>query len=181
MVSARMNASVAPCDPKWSDLGSWQAVWEQRAKDAAGNAVRGAVILDGSRDCLVHAQSRLVAGAGLRDLAVVETEDAVLVADRRDGEAVRRIVALLKERGRPEAEAFRDETRPWGSFKVLHEGPGFKVKELAVRPGGRLSLQSHRHRAEHWTVVEGTARVQVDDEVRDLGPNEHVQIPLGAS
>jgi mannose-1-phosphate guanylyltransferase / mannose-6-phosphate isomerase len=174
------RVAVVPCDPEWSDLGSWQAVWEQRRKDAAGNAVRGAAVLDDSRDCLIHAETRLVACAGLRDLAVIETADAVLVADRRDSEGVRRLVAALKEQGRSEAETFRDEQRPWGSFKVIHEGPGFKVKEIAVRPGGRLSLQSHRHRAEHWTVVVGTARVTVDDEVTDLQPNQTVHIPLGA-
>jgi mannose-1-phosphate guanylyltransferase/mannose-6-phosphate isomerase len=172
--------AVLPCDPGWSDLGSWQALWEQLPQDAAGNAVRGQAFLDASADCLVHAESRLVACVGVRDLAVVETPDAVLVSDRRDTDAGRRLVALLQRAGRAEASAHAEEQRPWGSFRVLHEGPGFKVKEIVVAPGGRLSLQSHEHRAEHWVVVAGTARVTVGDEVMTLQPNQSVHVPLGA-
>jgi mannose-1-phosphate guanylyltransferase/mannose-6-phosphate isomerase len=172
--------AVLPCDPGWSDLGSWQALWEQLPRDAAGNAVRGQAFLDTSADCLIHAESRLVACAGVRDLAVIETPDAVLVSDRRDTDAGRRLVALLQRAGRAEASAHAEEQRPWGSFRVLHEGPGFKVKEIVVAPGGRLSLQSHEHRAEHWVVVAGTARVTVGDEVVTLQPNQSVHVPLGA-
>jgi mannose-1-phosphate guanylyltransferase/mannose-6-phosphate isomerase len=172
--------AVLPCDPGWSDLGSWQALWEQLPHDASGNAVRGQAFLDASEDSLVHAESRLVACAGVRGLAVVETPDAVLVTDRRDVDAGRRLVALLQRAGRAEAAAHVEEQRPWGSFRVLHEGPGFKVKEIVVAPGGRLSLQSHAHRAEHWVVVAGTARITVDDAVMMLAPNQSVHVPLGA-
>jgi mannose-1-phosphate guanylyltransferase / mannose-6-phosphate isomerase len=172
--------AVLPCDPGWSDLGSWQALWERLPQDASGNAVRGQAVLDASENCLVHAEGRLVACAGVRDLAVVETADAVLVTDRRDAEAGRRLVALLQQAGRAEATAHAEEQRPWGSFRVLHEGPGFKVKEIVVVPGGRLSLQSHEHRAEHWVVVAGTARVTVDEDVLMLSPNQSVHVPLGA-
>jgi mannose-1-phosphate guanylyltransferase/mannose-6-phosphate isomerase len=172
--------ALVPCDPGWSDLGSWQALWEQQPKDADGNVARGDVVLDDAKDCLVLAEGRLVACAGVRDLAVVETDDVVLVADRARSEAIRGLVSSLKAAGRSQASAHGEEQRPWGSFKVLHEGPGCKVKEIVVAPGGRLSLQSHRHRAEHWVVVAGTARVTVDDEVLDLGPNQSVHIPLGA-
>jgi mannose-1-phosphate guanylyltransferase/mannose-6-phosphate isomerase len=172
--------AVLPCDPGWSDLGSWQALWEQLPQDRAGNAVRGQAFLDASSGCLVQAEGRLVACAGVRDLAVIETADAVLVADRRDADAGRRLVALLQQAGRPEASAHAEEQRPWGSFRVLHEGPGFKVKEIVVAPGGRLSLQSHEHRAEHWVVVAGTARVTVDEDVVTLAPNQSVHVPLGA-
>ena len=172
--------AVLPCDPGWSDVGSWQALWEQLPQDAAGNAVQGQPLIDGSADCLVHAESRLVVCAGVRDLAVVETPDVVLVSDRRDVDAGRRLVALLEQAGRSEATAHAEEQRPWGSFRVLHEGPGFKVKEIVVAPGGRLSLQSHEHRAEHWVVVAGTARVTVDDDVITLEPNQSVHVPLGA-
>ncbi len=123
---------------------------------------------------------RLVACSGVRDLAVVETDDAILIADRTRTEAGRHLVAMLKAAGRPEALAHGAGQRPWGSFKVLHEGPGCKVKEIVVAPGGRLSPRSHRHRAEHWVVVAGTARVTVDDRVLDLEPNQSVQIPPGA-
>jgi mannose-1-phosphate guanylyltransferase/mannose-6-phosphate isomerase len=172
--------ALVPCDPGWSDLGSWQALWEQQPKDATGNVVRGDVVLDDVRDCLIQADRRLVACAGVHDLAVIETDDAILVTDRNRSEAIRQLVATLKELGRSEASAHGEEQRPWGSFKVLHEGPGFKVKEIVVAPGGRLSLQSHRHRAEHWVVVAGTARITVDDEVLTLAPNQSVHIPLGA-
>jgi mannose-1-phosphate guanylyltransferase/mannose-6-phosphate isomerase len=176
--SARV--AVVPCDPVWSDLGSWHALWEQLDKDDAGNAVRGDVVTEQSGDCLIRAEKRLVALAGVKDLAVVETADAVLVADRNDSDAVRRLVEGLKREARSEAVAHDEEHRPWGSFKVLHEGTGFKVKEIIVVPGGRLSLQSHEHRAEHWTVVRGTARVVVDDDTLTLEPNQSVHIPLGA-
>ena len=172
--------AVLPCDPVWSDLGSWQALWEQLPQDASGNAVRGQAFLDASEGCLVHAEGRLVACAGLRDVAVVETADAVLVTDRHDTDAGRRLVALLQQAGRAEATAHAEEQRPWGSFRVLHEGPGFKVKEIMVAPGGRLSLQSHEHRAEHWVVVAGAARVTVDEAVLTLAPNQSVHVPLGA-
>jgi mannose-1-phosphate guanylyltransferase / mannose-6-phosphate isomerase len=172
--------AVVPCDPRWSDLGSWQALWEQLPKDGAGNAVQGDVLLDATADCLVHAEGRLVACSGVQDLAVVATEDAILVAGRSRGDGVRELVSLLKAAGRPEASAHGTEQRPWGSFRVLHEGPGCKVKEIIVTPGGRLSLQSHRHRAEHWVVVAGTAKVTVDDRILLLEPNQSVHIPLGA-
>ena len=172
--------AVVPCDPAWSDLGSWHALWEQLPKDASGNAVRGDVVLDGCENSLVHAEGRLVACSGVRDLAIVATDDAILVADRGRSDAVRELVATLKDAGRAEAVAHGTEQRPWGSFKVLHEGAGFKVKEIVVAPGGRLSLQSHRHRAEHWVVVAGTAKVTVDEQVLLLEPNQSVHIPLGA-
>jgi mannose-1-phosphate guanylyltransferase / mannose-6-phosphate isomerase len=172
--------AVAPCDPGWSDLGSWQALWEQLPRDAAGNAIQGDAVLHDARDCLVHGESRLVACAGVQGLAVIETGDAVLVMGRERSEAVRDLVAALKRAGRSEATAHGEEHRPWGRFKVLHEGPGFKVKEIVVEPGGRLSLQSHEHRAEHWVVVAGIARVTVGEEILTLEPNQSVHIPLGA-
>ena len=177
--------AVVPCDPGWSDLGSWQALWEQLPKDAQGNASRGDVLLDEAENCLVHAGRRLVTCSGVRDLAVIETDDVVLVSDRRRVEPVRRLVAALAEMGRPEATAHAAEQRPWGSFQVLHEGSGFKVKEIIVRPGQRLSLQSHRCRAEHWVVVAGTAVITLGKtletlEERTLEVNQSVHIPLGA-
>ncbi len=172
--------ALVPCDPGWSDLGSWQALWEQQPKDADGNVTRGDVVLDDTRDCLVLADRRLVACAGVRDLAVIETDDVVLVADRGSSEAIRQLVTTLAASGRSEATAHAEEQRPWGLFRVLHEAPGFKVKEIVVIPGGRLSLQSHRHRAEHWVVVAGSAKITVDDDVLMLGPNQSVHIPLGA-
>ena len=172
--------AVVPCDPGWSDLGSWQALWEQLPKDAAGNAVQGDVLLDDSQDCLVHAERRLVACSGVRDLAVIETDDAILVADRARSDAGRQLVAMLRAAGRPEGDAHAKEQRPWGSFQVLHEGAALQGQGDHRGPGGRLSLQSHKHRAEHWVVVAGTAKVTVDDQILLLEPNQSVHIPLGA-
>jgi mannose-1-phosphate guanylyltransferase / mannose-6-phosphate isomerase len=172
--------AVVPCDPGWSDLGSWQALWEQLPKDAAGNAAQGDVLLDASERCLVHAERRLVACAGIRDLAVIETDDAILVADRNDTDAGRRLVASLRQHGRAEATAHAEEERSWGTFKVLREGPGFGVREIVVAPGERLSLPSERDRARHWVVVAGTATVTVNDEVLVLQANQSVQVPWRA-
>jgi mannose-1-phosphate guanylyltransferase/mannose-6-phosphate isomerase len=180
IMEREQQTGLVPCDPGWSDLGSWQAVWEQQPKDNEGNVVSGDVVLDETRDCLIRADRRLVACAGVRDLAVVETDDVVLVADRERSEGIRALVTTLEAAGRSEAGAHAEEQRPWGHFRVLHEAPGFKVKEIVVLPGGQLSLQSHRHRAEHWVVVAGTARITVDDQVLLLDPNQSVHIPLGA-
>jgi mannose-1-phosphate guanylyltransferase / mannose-6-phosphate isomerase len=172
--------AVVPCDPGWSDLGSWQAIWEQLPKDAAGNAVRGDALLDEAENCLVHAEDRLVACAGVRDLAVVETADAVLVTDRRDANAGRRLVALLHQAGRAEATTHLEEQRPWGTLRVLHQGPDLQVSEIVVAPGCRLGRQGAGHRPAHWIVVTGTARVTMNDEVLLLQANQSVQLPPGA-
>jgi mannose-1-phosphate guanylyltransferase/mannose-6-phosphate isomerase len=172
--------AVVPCDPGWSDLGSWQALWEQLPKDSAGNATRGDVLLDGSERCLVHAERRLVACAGVRDLAVIETDDAILVADRNDTDAGRRLVASLRRDGRAEATAHAEEERSWGSFKILREGPGFGVREIVLAPGGRLSLPSERDGARHWIVVAGIARITMNDEILVLQANQSAQLPSGA-
>lgn len=171
---------VVEMNPGWSDLGSWQAVWEELEHDADGNAVVGDGLAVDSRGCLVRASRRLVVAAGVENIAVIETDDAVLVAPRDSGSAVRNAVAALNAAERPETRQPAAERRPWGSFQVLQESEGFKVKEIIVEPGAILSLQSHKYRAEHWTVVRGVARVTVDDQVMDLQPNQSVHIPLGA-
>ncbi|WGF86407.1 mannose-1-phosphate guanylyltransferase/mannose-6-phosphate isomerase [Marinivivus vitaminiproducens] len=171
---------VVEMDPGWSDLGSWQAVWEELPRDADGNAVVGDGLAVDSAGCLVRSSRRLVVAAGVENLAVIETDDAVLVAPRDNGNAVRSAVQALNAADRPETRQPAAERRPWGSFQVLQERDGFKVKEIIVEPGAILSLQSHKHRAEHWTVVRGLARVTVDGEITDLQPNQSVHIPLGA-
>jgi mannose-1-phosphate guanylyltransferase / mannose-6-phosphate isomerase len=172
--------AVVPCDPGWSDLGSWQALWEHLPKDESGNAARGDALLDASENCLIHAEHRLVACSGVRELAVLETADAVLVTDRRDSEAGRRIVALLQQAGRPEATAYVEAWHPWGSVRVLHTGPGFEVNELMVAPGARHERAADRHRVTQWVVVAGTARVAVNDDILVVQPNQSAQIPPGA-
>ncbi len=176
------SAAVAmvPLDAGWSDVGSWQRLWQVCDKDADGNVAQGDVIFEASRNTLVRTGRRLVACAGVEDLVVVETADAVLVAGRDDDAGVKAIVERLKAAGRSEATAHLTERRPWGSFSVLLEGPRFKIKEIAVKPGAALSLQMHHQRSEHWVVIEGTARVTCGDEVRLLSENESTFIPIGA-
>jgi len=172
--------AVIPIDVGWSDVGSWHRLWEISDKDADGNAVRGDVLLENTRGSVVRADGRLVACAGVEDLVVIETADAVLVADRHDTDGVKAIVERLRAAGRDEATAHLTERRPWGTFAVLLAGPRFKIKELTVNPGARLSLQMHHHRSEHWVVIEGTARITCDGDERLLSENESTYIPIGA-
>jgi mannose-1-phosphate guanylyltransferase / mannose-6-phosphate isomerase len=173
------NVVVLPVDLGWSDVGTWQRLWEVAAKDAGGNAVQGDVLIEAGRDNLVRADSRLVALAGVENLVVVETADAVLVADKTANAGIKAIVDRLKAAGRPEATSHLTERRPWGTFAILLEGPRYKIKEIMVKPGAALSLQMHHHRSEHWIVIEGTARVTCGEAVRILSENESTYIPLG--
>jgi mannose-1-phosphate guanylyltransferase/mannose-6-phosphate isomerase len=173
------KVAVVPVDLGWSDVGTWQRLWEVSAKDEGGNAVHGDVLIEGARDNLVRADSRLVALAGVEDLVVVETADAVLVAGKDANAGIKAIVDRLRAAGRPEATSHLTERRPWGTFSVLLEGPRYKIKEIMVKPGAALSLQMHHHRSEHWIVIEGTARVTCGEDVRILSENESTYIPLG--
>jgi mannose-1-phosphate guanylyltransferase len=174
-------ACVVPMDAGWSDIGSWSSVWEQDEKDEHGNATRGDVITNDTENSIVHAESRLVATVGVSDLVIVETQDAVLVADKQKAQQVKQIVEKLALDSREEENFHRIVYRPWGSFDSVDEGEGYKVKRISVKPGARLSKQMHHHRAEHWVVVRGTARVFRDDEIFDLHENESVFIPLGTT
>jgi len=163
----------------WSDLGAWDAVWQTAEHDASGNASRGDVMLSDSRNTLVHATSRLVGVIGLDDVTVVETTDAVLVAHRSSSPAVKEMVAALDRAGRSEASAHCRVQRPWGWYESIDQGPRFQVKRIMVKPGGRLSLQMHHHRAEHWIVVSGTAEVTAGEAVSLLSENQSSYIPIG--
>jgi mannose-1-phosphate guanylyltransferase len=174
-------ACVVPMDAGWSDIGSWSSLWDQVKKDDSGNSTRGDVMTSETENSFVHAESRLVATVGVRDLVIVETPDAVLVADKSKAQEVKQIVERLKLEQREEENFHRIVYRPWGSFDSVDEGEGYKVKRISVKPGARLSKQMHHHRAEHWVVVRGTARVFRDDEIFDLHENESVFIPLGAT
>ncbi len=174
-------ACVVPMDAGWSDIGSWSSLWEQGEKDAHGNATRGDVLTSDTENSIVHAESRLVATVGVSNLVIVETQDAVLVADKEKAQEVKQIVAKLALENREEENFHRIVYRPWGSFDSVDEGEGYKVKRISVKPGARLSKQMHHHRAEHWVVVRGTARVFRDDEIFDLHENESVFIPLGTT
>jgi mannose-1-phosphate guanylyltransferase/mannose-6-phosphate isomerase len=172
--------AVVPCAPGWSDLGSWHALWEQLPKDGAGNAVRGDALLDDTENCLIHAESRLVACAGVRDLAVVETADAVLVSDRLATDAGKRIVALLEKAGRAEATTHLQARHPWGSCRVLQRGPGFEVAEIVIAPGAELALRDPEHRAAHWIVVAGAAEVSLNGAATTLSPGQSLDLPADA-
>ncbi len=181
-VMERTNlACVVPLDAGWSDIGSWSSLWESGGKDASGNMTHGDVITADTRNSIVHAESRLVATVGVDDLIVVETQDAVLVTTRERAQEVKQVVARLAADGREEENFHRIVYRPWGSFDSVDEGERYKVKRITVKPGARLSKQMHHHRAEHWVVVKGTARVFRNDEIFDLHENESVFIPLGAT
>ena len=170
---------VVSLDCGWSDVGAWSALWDVAERDDLGNASRGDVILDNCKDSYFYSDSRLVAATGVDGLVVVETADAVLVADRDKVQDVKRIVNRLKEQDRPEVSLHRRVYRPWGSYESLVTAERFQVKRIIVDPGQRLSLQMHHHRAEHWIVVSGTAEVTCDDKTFMLGEDESTYIPLG--
>jgi mannose-1-phosphate guanylyltransferase/mannose-6-phosphate isomerase len=175
------RAAVVPADIGWNDIGAWSALWDVGGKDAAGNVSRGDVYLDGVKNCLVRAESRMVAAIGVEDLVVVETPDAVLVANRSRSQDVKKVVEHLKANGRSEHEFHTRVYRPWGWYEGIDEGTRFQVKRIMVKPGEKLSLQMHHHRAEHWIVVSGTARVTCDDKVMILSENQSTYIPLGST
>ena len=176
---SEIGLRMVPLDAGWSDLGAWDAVWQIGEHDAAGNAAHGDAVMLDSRNSLVHATSRLVGIIGLDDVTVVETADAVLVAHRSKSGAVKEMVAALAASGRSEASSHRRVQRPWGWYESVDQGPRFQVKRILVKPGARLSLQMHHHRAEHWIVVSGTAEVTNGEQVSVLTENQSTYIPLG--
>ncbi|WP_147653671.1 mannose-1-phosphate guanylyltransferase/mannose-6-phosphate isomerase [Vulcaniibacterium gelatinicum] len=172
-------AAVLPLAAGWNDVGSWSALWAIAGQDADGNAHRGDVIAQDCRNTLAWSDGRLLALLGLDDVVVVDTADAVLVARKDRVQDVKGIVATLKQRQRPEAAVHRRVYRPWGSYDAVDAGERFQVKRITVKPGAALSLQMHHHRAEHWVVVKGTARVTCGDEVLLLSENQSTYIPIG--
>jgi mannose-1-phosphate guanylyltransferase/mannose-6-phosphate isomerase len=165
---------------RWSDIGSWDAVYAVSERDADGNALHGPTVARDARNCLIHADGRLTAVLGVDDLVVVSTPDAVLVLPRSRAEEVKDMVAALKARNVPEAMNHRRVYRPWGHYEGVDQGERFQVKRIVVTPGSTLSLQKHMHRAEHWVVVRGTAAVTIGEEERTVHENESTFIPLGA-
>ena len=175
------RAATVPLDAGWSDVGAWSELWAISKRDEAGNACRGDVVLERAKNCLVVSDRRLTALVGVENLSVVVTDDAVLVANLADAQDVKRVVERLKAAGRNEVILHTTVHRPWGYYQNLHDGDGFQVKRLTVKPGARISLQKHFKRSEHWTVVEGTARVTRGDETFLLQANESTYIPLGTA
>ncbi len=172
-------AVVVALDVGWSDVGSWSSLFDALPADEDGNVLRGDVLAHDSVDCFVQSTSRLVAVVGLKDHVVVETKDAVLVAPKDRVQDVKELVAKIKKSGRPETSLHREVFRPWGSYDSIDFGDRFQVKRLSVNPGAILSLQMHHHRAEHWIVVSGTARITCDDKTFLLSENESTYIPIG--
>ena len=175
------RAVVVPVAMGWSDVGSWDALWEISGKDAEGNSIAGNVVAEDTRNCYLRSEAGLLAAIGVEDLVVVVTGDAVMLAPRNRSQEVRQLVARLAKEGRDEADALPTVHRPWGTYKSLHNGHRVQVKHIMVNPGGRLSLQLHHHRAEHWIVVHGTAKIRRGDEEMILTEDHSTYIPLGTA
>jgi mannose-1-phosphate guanylyltransferase/mannose-6-phosphate isomerase len=173
------RSAVMPVAYAWSDVGSWHGVWELSEHDSSGNAARGTAVFVDTRGSYVASEKQVVALSGVEDLVVVATDDAVLVARRENGDDLRRLVSKLKEIAPAITEEHLKVHRPWGSYQSVDHGERFQVKRIVVKKGGRLSLQMHHHRAEHWVVVCGTARVTIGDEIKIVHENESIYIPIG--
>jgi mannose-1-phosphate guanylyltransferase/mannose-6-phosphate isomerase len=175
------RAAVVPVSMGWSDVGSWDALWEMGAKDQHGTSIEGNVIAEDTRNCYLRSEAGLVAAIGIEDLVVVATADAVMVAPRNRTQDVKKLVARLVKDRRDEADALPTVHRPWGTFTSLHNGHRVQVKHIMVKPGGKLSLQMHHHRAEHWVVVQGTAKIRRGDQEMMLSEDQSTYIPIGTA
>jgi mannose-1-phosphate guanylyltransferase / mannose-6-phosphate isomerase len=173
------KAAVIPLDASWNDVGSWSALWDVTDKDASGNAVSGDVLTLDTKNSYIYSEDKLVTVIGVEDLVVVETKDAVMIAPKDRVQEVKQIVDQLKQQGRSEAQVHRKAYRPWGHYDSVDSGDRHQTKRIVVKPGAKLSLQKHHHRAEHWVVVKGTALVTRGDEQILLTENESTFIPLG--
>jgi mannose-1-phosphate guanylyltransferase/mannose-6-phosphate isomerase len=176
---SKFKVKVIPLDAGWNDLGSWDSVWRESNKDKSGNVIKGDVLLEDSTNNLIHACHRLVSAVSINNLVIIETADAVMVADRNQSQHVKKIVSQLSHQAREESVLHRKVFRPWGWFDTIDIGERFKVKRIQVKPGASLSLQRHASRAEHWVVVKGFAEVTCGDRVIILKENESTFIPLG--
>tara|TARA_Y100000589_G_scaffold332255_2_gene390847 strand:- start:1996 stop:3435 length:1440 start_codon:yes stop_codon:yes gene_type:complete len=174
------RGTVLPLDVGWSDIGSWEAVWESSKKDINGNFTKGKVITESSKNCLIKSEHRLIVGIDIQNLVIVETNDAVLVADKSKTQKVKNIVKELKNKNIPEGQTHKKIYRPWGHYLSVVEESRWQVKLIKVKPGEKLSLQMHHHRSEHWIVVNGTAKVELDSKSTILSENESIYIPLGS-
>jgi mannose-1-phosphate guanylyltransferase/mannose-6-phosphate isomerase len=175
------DAVVLPLDAGWSDVGSWSSLFDALPSDEDGNVLQGDALVHDTHDCFVHSSSRLVTAVGMDDHIIVETKDAVLVAPKNRVQDVKELVNALKRAGRSESAWHREVFRPWGSYDSVDDGDRFQVKRLSLKPGGILSLQMHHHRAEHWIVVQGTARVTCGEKTFLLSENESTFVPVGAT
>src|ERR1051326_151327 len=173
-------AAVVPVSMGWSDLGSWDALWEMSDKDTGGNAIAGNVVAEDTKNCYLRSENGLVAAIGVEDLVLVATDDAVMVAPRYRTQEVKQLVTRLAKEGHDQANTLSTVYRPWGTYRSIHNGHRVQVKHITVKPGAKLSLQMHHHRAEHWAVVQGTAKVVRGNEEVVLTEDQSTYIPLGA-
>jgi len=176
---SRFSLKMVELDADWNDLGAWDAVWQVGKKDADKNAVFGDVMLSDSKNCLVYSSGRLIGAVGLDNIVIVETPDALLVTDKSKSQDIKNIVAQLGAKKDQSKDLHHKVYRPWGWFNSIDHGENFKVKRIKVKPGASLSLQMHHHRAEHWVVVKGVAKVTIGDQVITLGENQSTYIPKG--
>ena len=173
------DAIVVPMDADWSDIGSWSSLWDISDKDDNGNTIIGDILLHNSKDCYIRSDNKLVSTIGVNNLVIVDTKDALLVANKNNTEDIGKIIQQLKINSRNELETHREVHRPWGKYDSIDNGKQYQVKRITVKPGAKLSVQMHHHRSEHWVVVSGTARVTNGDETFLLEVNESTYIPLG--
>ena len=171
---------VLPLDAGWSDIGSWQAVWESSNKDHQGNYFEGKTLVENTKNCYIKSEDRLVVGLGLKNLIIVDTKDALLISAKEETQKVKKIVQTLKKNNIPEGQKHRKIYRPWGHYLAIVEDTRWQVKLIEVKSGEKLSLQLHHHRSEHWIVVKGTAKVEVGNENKVLTENQSIYIPLGS-
>ena len=169
---------VIPLDVEWSDIGSWESVWENSNKDIEGNYIEGNIILENTKNSYIRSESRLIVGIDLNDLIVVETRDAILISNKRSSQKVKKIVNNLKKSNIPEGYTHSKIYRPWGHYITIEEEPKWQIKLINVKPGEKLSLQMHNHRSEHWIVVNGTAKVELDNKISILKENQSTYIPV---
>lgn len=174
------KGTVIPLDVGWSDVGSWESVWESSLKNNEGNFIKGNVISKNNKNCYLRSESKLIVGMGLKDLILVETSDAILIAEKSYSQKVKDIVQELKDRNIEQGQTHQRVYRPWGNYESIADDATWKVKLITVKPGNKLSLQMHHHRAEHWIVVRGTAKVQINDKELFLSENQSTFIPLGS-
>ena len=173
------KAYVIPLNCGWDDAGSWDSLWKISKKDKEGNFIKGRSLLQTTKNSLIRSEDKLVVSIGLENVIIIETKDAVLVANKNCAEDIKNIVNLMKEKGFDEAQNHKIVYRPWGSFLSIEKGDTWQIKKIMVNPGASLSLQVHFHRSEHWVVVSGTAKIEIDNSAKIIGPNESAYIPLG--
>ena len=173
------KAFVIPLSCGWDDVGSWESIWKISKKDKKGNFVKGKTLIKNTENSYIHSDEKLVVGLGLENMIIVETKDAVLVANKNSSESIKNIVSFMHEKGFIESQNHKLVFRPWGSFLSIEVGNSWQIKKIEVNPGASLSLQMHFHRSEHWVVVDGTAKVKIGANEKIIGPNESAYIPLG--